>query len=368
MKLIHCADIHLDSKLETNLDREKAALRRGELLNTFVKMVDYAEENDVEAILISGDLFDKNRISLSTVKTVRNTITSHPHIRFYYLKGNHDSGNVLGENDPAPENLMLFGETWKTYEEPGGRIRITGAELSEENSGKLYSSLSLENDCLNIVMLHGQAVKSSSGSGKKGEIINLRSLMNKGIDYLALGHVHSPSAQKLDERGVYVYPGCLEGRGFDECGEHGFFLLDTDNEQDSFSYEFISFSGRRFFEIYADIGKCTDSSDIIRVIKAETEKAGCMSSDMLKIVLTGHPGLNCEKDCDYITSVFADRYFLVRLYDETSPFIDAESFRLDSSLKGEFVRTVLEDPDISESDRPYVIQYGLSAIMGDKKV
>ena len=68
MKLIHCADLHLDSKMSANLDKEKAKERKGEILNTFTKMVDYGIDNSVEAILISGDMFDTKNISA----TVRN--------------------------------------------------------------------------------------------------------------------------------------------------------------------------------------------------------------------------------------------------------------------------------------------------------
>ena len=39
MKLIHCADLHLDSKMNANLDKDHAKERKGELLHTFEKMV-----------------------------------------------------------------------------------------------------------------------------------------------------------------------------------------------------------------------------------------------------------------------------------------------------------------------------------------
>ena len=47
MKLIHCADLHLDSKMESNLGKEKAKERKGELLYTFERMINYAVENAV---------------------------------------------------------------------------------------------------------------------------------------------------------------------------------------------------------------------------------------------------------------------------------------------------------------------------------
>ena len=60
-KFIHCADIHLGSKMESKLPREKVKERRVEVRATFRKMVEYAKENGVRAILLSGDVFDSDR-------------------------------------------------------------------------------------------------------------------------------------------------------------------------------------------------------------------------------------------------------------------------------------------------------------------
>ena len=85
MKLIHCADLHLDSKLSANLEKEQMKERRGEILNTFVRMVEYAKENAVDAILIAGDMFDTKNISATARNTVLHNIMSSPEIIFYYL-------------------------------------------------------------------------------------------------------------------------------------------------------------------------------------------------------------------------------------------------------------------------------------------
>ena len=364
MKIIHCADLHLDSKLESNLSKEQAKQRKGEILNTFTHMVEYAAENDIEIILISGDLFDRNNISATAVNTVKHAISSHPGIRFYYLKGNHDSNSFIKPDEILPENLKLFDNDWKSYNENG--ITITGAELVKENSGSIYNTLLLDNDSFNIVMLHGQEALSSSRSKDKTEAVNIKALKNKGINYLALGHIHAYKEDRIDARGIYCYPGCLEGRGFDECGEHGFVLLDIDPVSHEFTHDFIPFALRRLTDIRTDISECMTSAEIIISIENEMEKNDCMSSDLVKIVLAGSPALSCEKDIAYILSAFSDKFFFVKIYDETKPRIDAEDFRLDSSLKGEFVRCVLEDPDISEEDKPYVIKCGLDAILGEK--
>ena len=53
MKIIHCADLHLDSRMNANLEKDKAKERKGEILHTFERMITYAAENGVSAILIA---------------------------------------------------------------------------------------------------------------------------------------------------------------------------------------------------------------------------------------------------------------------------------------------------------------------------
>ena len=83
MKIIHCADLHLDSRMTSNLSPDKAKERKNEILNTFVNMVDYASAHEVDAIIIAGDMFDTSNISALTRNTVERTIRSHKDIEFY---------------------------------------------------------------------------------------------------------------------------------------------------------------------------------------------------------------------------------------------------------------------------------------------
>ena len=95
MKLIHCADLHLDSDMTSNLTKEKAKERRTELLVTFQRMITYAKENDVHHILISGDLYDKKNISSTARNVFLTAVTDNKDIIFYYLKGNHDAESLF---------------------------------------------------------------------------------------------------------------------------------------------------------------------------------------------------------------------------------------------------------------------------------
>ena len=86
MKIIHCGDLHLDSKMTSNLSKEQARERKMEILRTFTRMVDYAKKNGVRAIMIAGDLFDTHNISATARNLVKDTIAQTPEIDFYYLR------------------------------------------------------------------------------------------------------------------------------------------------------------------------------------------------------------------------------------------------------------------------------------------
>ena len=239
MKFIHCADIHLDSKMETNLSSGQAKERKKEILNTFEKMVAYAAENKIRGIIIAGDMFDTARITNLTKSRVLNLINKNPQIDCLYLSGNHDESNFISTIEELPNNLKVFNQTWTTFDY--GDIKISGVVVNDNNAPTIYDTLRLEPNNLNIVVMHGQINQYDVKS--KAEVVNLTKLKNKSIDYLALGHIHTYEKKPLDQRGVYCYAGCLEGRGFDECGEKGFVLLNIENK--SIRTEFVSFAKRK---------------------------------------------------------------------------------------------------------------------------
>ena len=85
MKLIHCADIHLDSPMEASLPLEKATERRQEVLYSFLKLIDFAAENQVDAVLIAGDLFDSDYPSSETLAAVLSAMEEKKNVDFLYL-------------------------------------------------------------------------------------------------------------------------------------------------------------------------------------------------------------------------------------------------------------------------------------------
>lgn len=358
MRIIHCADLHLDSKMESNLDKDQANLRRLELIETYERMVKYAHDNDVRAILIAGDLFDKTHIRKEVKKRVIEQIVDSPDIDFYYLKGNHDRCDFMEEGfDEIPSNFHMFSDDgWTSYKLED--IVITGMELNATNVSTMAQRLVLDSASTNIVMLHGQ---QADYDGKDGaEIINTTALKGKFIDYLALGHVHKYIFEQLDERGVYCYPGCLEGRGFDETGDKGFVLMDI--EDGVITSEFIPFAYRRLHEITVSV---TPEMDLqAAVSEAKEQLLDVDKQDMIKFVLVGERELDDELDTIRFVRLFENNYFFVKCYDRTKTLIDYDSYKYDKSLKGEFVRLV-QSQDMDEDEKAKIIEIGIRAIMGE---
>lgn len=355
MKIIHCADLHLDSKMETNLSPAKAKERKKEILYTFERMVDYAAGHGVTAIIIAGDMFDTARVTNLTKTRVINAIQKHPQIDFLYLSGNHDESNFIELLENVPANLKIFGHTWTSFDYP--QVKITGVVIDENHRTSIYDNLNLPADVLNIVVLHGQIGQSVATN--QGEIINLTKLKNQHIDYLALGHIHRYTQGGLDQRGVYCYAGCLEGRGFDECGEKGFVLLEIENG--TVKSNFVSFAARQLMELSFDITPYDDwftIEDQILALVKDYPKA-----NLLKVTLCGKYQIQMEKHINMLEQKLS-KFYYAKVKDESVLAVTSQDVAHDVSLRGEFIRQVLAS-NLSATEKEQTILMGLKALAGE---
>ena len=354
MKIIHCGDLHLDSAMEHNLTPAQARERNAEICGTFARMVRFAAENQVEAVLIAGDLFDTRRVSLQTAEFVLNQMKNAGDVVFYYLRGNHDGADSVFAGRELPENLKCFNDRWTSYRHDS--VVITGLELTEENWENMYSNLALDASDTNIVLLHGM---ESARPGE--EQIAIPALRGKNIHYLALGHIHSHKLERLDADGVYAYCGCLEGRGFDECGEKGFILLEVTGQQ--IRAEFVPFARRTLHEIRVDISYLTTVTEIYAALESAAEYVD--ADDLVKFILTGSFTPETQKDLRFLTHMLEPRFYFLKIRDESRLKISRESYEHDISLKGEFIRMVLASGK-TEEEKESIILYGLRALAGEE--
>ena len=353
MKLIHCADLHLDSPMEANLSAEKARERKGELLSTFKKLVRLAADGGVEAILISGDLFDSDHITKRTQRYVLELIAAHPQLCFFYLSGNHDRGNALRNALDKPQNLYTFDNGWRSY--AFGEVVITGSESPDPDT------LSLNADALNIVMMHGQ---ERAGTGKRvaGEdVIHFGKLKGKGIDYLALGHLHDYRTASIDSRCIACYSGCLEGRGFDECGQKGYVLLEITGGR--ISHRFVPIARRTLHTVSCDISGFSSQLELENRVLAAVD--AIPATDLVKVELIGSCPAETQKDVEHLTGVLAERFYFAKIADKSRLLLCPEDYANDVSLKGEFVRRVMAS-SLKDEEKERIIACGFRALMGEE--
>ncbi|SFA83438.1 DNA repair exonuclease SbcCD nuclease subunit [Acetitomaculum ruminis DSM 5522] len=358
MKIIHCSDLHLDSRMETNLSREQAVERKKEFFLAFEKMIFYAKVNEVKVIIIAGDFFDNSHAGLSLKKKVLSLIVDNPDIDFLYLKGRHDSKNVFDDLEIEISNLKFFSEEWTKYSYLEENLIISGIEVSKENNMSLYDSLILDKDKVNIVVMHGPEANTYSSDTE--DFINIRELQNKYIDYLALGYLHDFKLEKLDNRGVFCYSGSLSGRGFDECGLKGFVVVDINNG--NVEVEFAPIRQRDFYKVEVDISGLLTAKEILERIKDATKNID--SKDLVRVSLVGDVSMDCDMDLGYFYRQCKDDFYFIKIVDRTKLAIDYEDYKYDASLKGEFIRTILElDMDNEEKDK--IIITGIKALSGE---
>ena len=350
MKLIHCADLHLDSPMESNLPADKARERRNEILFTFSELVRHADENGADAILIAGDLFDSKRTTKKTEQYVLNLIEQHPNLNFFYLAGNHDSGNNLSLNGALPENLYTFRNDWTSY--ALGDVYISGSECPDPDT------LDLPEDKVNVVLLHGQQKESNTTDR---DVIPFKKYKGKHIDYLALGHLHGYREAALDDRGVACYSGCLEGRGFDECGSKGYVLVEI--EHGRVTHTFVPFARRTLHEISCDLSDCESQLEAENALLAATERIP--ASDLVKVILTGENHPRQLVDLTQLSQLLSERFYFAKLTDRTRLQIHPQDYIHDVSLKGEFVRRVMAS-DLTDAEKEEIIVCGFRALNGEE--
>lgn len=345
MKILHCADIHLDSSLRTNLTGEQAAIRNNEILLTFKDMIEYGRREGVKIVLIAGDLFDSDIRSPKTIQVLADCIQTNTDMDFLYIRGNHDENKPLSELEGLP-NFRVFERGICAYRY--GRVCITGiSELS------MCRYLRLSAADINIVVFHGELSKKDMPSGLN-------------IDYMAAGHIHRYGVQRIDDRGIFCYSGCLEPRGFDECVQTGFVIAEM-NEQipaeqtGNVRIKFVPFGRRQAHIVSVRMQADTTTPSLCRMI--EDSSAGISSGDIVKAELTGETAPGQSIDYTYIEQYFKERFFAFRLDDKTAVSRRAETAKAVGPIGERFVKLVM-DSEEPEDVKKFILEKGLNALRG----
>ena len=386
VRLIHTADLHLDSAFSSRFSKEEAEERRRNLLIAWNKLLQYGIERKVQAILISGDLFDSPVVSRSTMEIFLSSIRKNPEISFFYLRGNHDTKNTFRFRDDLPKNLFLFSKEGKKYrlkeklvllgqefygtesllELPEEPEELVEEELLSPSSAKdaVQSIWNLKEEDCNILMLHG-ALREGGSEVQDEQGISLKQLSRYPIHYLALGHIHKREEGKCGSLN-YIYPGCLQGRGFDEEGEKGFYYLEIEEETKEIKAEFVPLKEGEFRIIPLFLSEEDGTLDAEEKIRESLKKEGAEAKDSVRIILKGEKRAEEERNLRYLEKQLEEEYAYIEIKEETKLKLRKEEFIHEKGLKGEFLRMVCESESLSEEEKEKLMILGIGLLQGEE--
>ena len=355
MRILHAADLHLDSAF-AGLAEEKAALLRQESRDILRRMVDWANDHAVDVMLLSGDLFDSDRMYSQTARTLAQALARFRG-RIFVSPGNHDFYAPGSGYDAVdwPENVHIFtSRRPQTVLLRSLNASVTGAAFTAAEEWEPFDGASFSGGDapIRLGVLHGEVTRGES----KYRAIPPAEIEKTNLTYLALGHVHRCAGVQRAGNTAYAYPGCLPGRGFDETGDKGFLYGEITPEK--VELEFIPFAPRRYHSVTADI---TDRDPADAVRQALDPDCG---QDVCRVLLTGSRRENFSLSA--LTSELSGLCAALELTDETYPEEDIWARCGEDSLRGLFLQNLRARYDgADEEEKRQLLQaarFGLAAL------
>lgn len=343
MKILHTADIHLGVK-NTRLSKDKQMLLKDEAIYNIRAFFDLAKQSKYDVILICGDLFHAKAIASKYSKTFFDAIERFE-MPVIYVSGNHDENFIFPEI--LPKNFIMLDKCTPVFRYENFNFYN---QFFDEN-------IAINKNENNILLLHGNIENS-----KDADYINIDKYLNKGFDYIALGHVHQFKKYKVGNN-LFAYSGCLFSNGFDESGQKGYIKIEFEDKK-NIQIEFVPFPARKFVVCESDISNLTTNREIIDKIENDLEEHDANFQDLVRVVLKGSIGEICEKSIPFILSKFSN-YFYIEINDKTTFKIDIEKIKTEKlSFKYEFI-SLVEQSELDDESKRLVCEIGLEALKGE---
>ena len=296
MRFIHTADLHIDSPLRGLSRYEGAPLERlrGATRRTLARLVDLALDEQVDFVLIAGDLYDRDWQDFHTGLFVREQMVrlGRKGIRVFIVQGNHDARGVITRQIPWPDNVKVFSSrAAETVRLEALGVAIHGHSFPDrEVPEDLVPGYPLAvPGFFNIGVLH----TSLSGIGGHDTYAptTLPDLKSRGYDYWALGHIHA--RQVICEQPRVVFPGNLQGRHARETGPKGCELVTVDGAR--MTARFMPLAVVRWHQIGIDLQPVKTLEELPVLVAQALQLAALEDGDALhavRVVLSGETDLH----------------------------------------------------------------------------
>jgi len=356
VKILHAADLHMDSAYGS-LPTEKAILRRAEQRDMLFYIADLANKEEVQLVLLSGDLFDSGASYKDTYEALLDALKTIK-AEVFIAPGNHD---YFCPKSPYaflefPENVHIFkSPIVSSVTLDKLNCRVYGIGFSASRCPSLLEGFSAENDGLiNIMTVHGEL------NGDMYNHISPEMIENSGLDYLALGHVHEFSGiQRLGDT-YFAYPGCTAGRGFDELGTKGVIIGTVDKE--NVNLKLVPIEGREYKTFDMDLTDKKNVNDALSEFFAEHPEE---KKNIVRIVLKGLYSGNINEN--ELMLALSDKCFHLIIKDETRLGVDIWTGMNEDTLSGLFLKSMSMKYKAAERTEEkerinMAVRFGLSAL------
>jgi len=351
MKLVHAADLHVDSPM-LGLSRYEGApveRLRGATRRAFEGLVELCLRERARFLVLAGDVFDDDWRDMNTglwflkaLGRLREVGTD-----VVLVRGNHDFQLTAALAwPPYLHELSREGESLR-FEREG--VVFHGASFPSRH---VRESLlprychALQGLC-NVGVLHTNA----TASREHGDYApcTVEDLLDKGYDYFALGHVHRRAV--LHRAPWVVYPGNLQGRQFREDGAKGCMLVEIDEARVS-SARFVDTSVVRWFDRRITLGTDDDLDALLARTRAELRAAADGAEGRLaavRLTIDGPCAAHAavvDRASWIVDQIRADAtdlddaVFLGEVRLETTPAATIEALRAAQGLVAELLREI----------------------------
>ncbi len=357
-RFIHGADLHLDSAFGA-LPARQAAARRQELREMGFRLADYVNSHEIQLVLLAGDLFDSTGVYRETGELLARAL-GQMQAQVCISPGNHDyfaPGSAWDTVD-WPENVHVFRESaLAEVSFPQWNAVVHGAAFTgpEQPGGQLSGFTAPEDGRIHLGLLHGELDAAGSRYGP----IRREEVAASGLHYLALGHIHRRTEPLTLGRTVCAWPGCPEGRGFDELGEKGFYE-GTVTDDGQVRLTFVPFARRRYEILRVDVTGRRPADAVAEALPPDTER------DLYRILLTGETGEE-GAGAAALEQTLGDRFYALEVRDHTRMAEDIWARAGEDSLRGLFLRRLRQQWERAgdETEREQVsraVRFGLAAL------
>ena len=356
MKLLHFADLHLDAPFAWARP-ETARIRRRNRRETLTRILRLAVEEQVDAVLSAGDLFEHDRVSPDTVEFLRASFADAG-LPVYLAPGNHDwlsasSPYALAEWSP---NVHLFTSDALAPVTLADGLTLWGAaHRAPANTDPFFASFRPDRGGVHLALAHAseRGALGWQETGKQPHApFDSAELEAAGIGHAFLGHYHVPR-----DTARYTYPGNPDPLEFGEDGERGA-VIALVNADGSVTRERRRVAVSEVHDLTVTLEGAAHLDEVERsVLEACAGRTGC-----IRVTLAGEVAPSLELDRRELARIQGSVGDLVIRVGSLASGYDLARIEAETTVRGSFVREAaeIEDPEL----RRRVILTGLRALEG----